>query len=178
MNPHSILAVPAILLLLTSFPAETPAPGAAPTWAEAPWVMPRDQFGKGLAFRCGISDCGREVVVHVRAKLGFCDCMNGIADDDHLDQISDVDLLGGGKPIAPGRSISVGAMEGRLRAYGSNRSGLRGESLLTLAIRDRCDVIVATAVVGGVNPHSQEAAVLSLLDTNKVRSWAERTLGL
>lgn len=178
MNRHRLLAAPAILLLLTSYPADPGSLTATSRWVETPWAMPRDQFGKGLAFRCGVSDCGREVVVHVRAKLGFCDCMNGITDDDHLDQIGDADLLGGGKPMAQGRLVSVGPMDGRLRAYASERTGLRTMSLLTLAVKERCDVIVATAVVNGANPLAQEAAMLSLLNSDKVRGWAERALGL
>ena len=53
-----------------------------------------DQWGKGKAFRCKASDCGGEVTVYVRAKIGFCSCITGVSDDEELDRISDYDLLG------------------------------------------------------------------------------------
>ena len=49
------------------------------------------------------SDCGGEVTVYVRAKIGFCSCITGVSDDEELDRISDYDLLGNSsRARAPG----------------------------------------------------------------------------
>ena len=65
-----------------------------PAWTEVAWPFPIDQWGKGKAFRCKAADCGTEVNLYIRAKIGFCNCTTGVADDDELDRISDFDLLG------------------------------------------------------------------------------------
>ena len=51
-------------------------------------------------------------------------------------------------------------------------------SALSIAFNDRCDVIVATAVIGGAEPAAREAAVLAFLNGDLVLRWAENTLGL
>ena len=56
-----------------------------PVWTEVQWPFPVDPWGKGKAFRCKAGDCGSEVNLYVRAKLGFCNCTTGIADDTDLD---------------------------------------------------------------------------------------------
>ena len=40
------------------------------------------------------ADCGTEVNIYIRAKIGFCNCTTGVADDEELDRISDFDLFG------------------------------------------------------------------------------------
>ena len=89
-----------------------------PAWSETPWPFPIDQWGKGKAFRCKPADCGSEVVVYVRAKIGFCNCSTGVSDDEELDRISDYDLLGNKLSAqGPGREIKVAWMNGRSRAF-------------------------------------------------------------
>ena len=47
-------------------------------------------------------DCGTEVKIYLRAKLGSCNCTTGVADDAELDRMSDFDLVGGEvSPSAP-----------------------------------------------------------------------------
>src|SRR3954451_10492094 len=57
-----------------------PAP-LAPVWTDAKWPFPIDQWGTGRAFVCKAADCGTEVTLYLRAKLGFCNCTTGVADD-------------------------------------------------------------------------------------------------
>jgi hypothetical protein len=65
-----------------------------------------DQWGLGKAFVCRAADCGSEVRVYVRAKLGFCNCATGVATDDDLDRMSDFDLVGGDvTPLASGEPV-------------------------------------------------------------------------
>ena len=51
-----------------------------PAWSEIAWPFPLDQWGKGKAFRCKSADCGTEITVYVRAKIGFCNCSTGVSD--------------------------------------------------------------------------------------------------
>jgi hypothetical protein len=152
---------------------------AKPVWSETAWPFPIDQWGKGKAFRCKAADCGTEVNVYVRAKIGFCNCTTGVADDEELERISDFDLAGRQLSAqGPGRPISVAWMKGRSRSYAVDEAGPAGRSALSVGFNDRCDAIVATAVVGRERPDAVEPAVLEFLNSKTVLRWAEVTLGL
>jgi len=148
-------------------------------WTEAAWPFPIDQWGRGKTFVCKAADCGAEVTLYIRAKIGFCNCATGVADDEELDRISDFDLFGNQlTAIAPGRPITVAWMKGRSRTFligGAERSG---QSALSIGFNDRCDAIIATAVVPHRRPTAVEPAVLDFLNSRTVLRWAEVTLGL
>ncbi len=150
-----------------------------PAWNEAPWPFPMDQWGKGKAYRCKASDCGTEVSVYVRAKIGFCNCATGVSDDEELDRISDYDLLGG-NPVAfePGRPIAIGWMKGRSRAFRVVGAQGTGPAALSVGFNDRCDAIVATAVLGREKAATMEPAVVEFLNSKTVLHWVEVALGL
>jgi hypothetical protein len=94
------------------------ATAARPLWTEAKWPFPIDQWGTGRAFNCKAADCGTEVKLYLRAKLGSCNCTTGVADDVDLDNMSDFDLVGGEvSPLGSGRPITIAGMKGRSRAY-------------------------------------------------------------
>jgi len=40
-------------------------------WSEVKWPSPLDQWGTGRAFVCRAADCGAEIDLYLRAKLGF-----------------------------------------------------------------------------------------------------------
>src|ERR1044071_2098806 len=108
-----LLGGAAALLAWSDWPRLALAGAPQPVWSETDWPFPTDQWGKGKAFRCAARDCGTDVQVYLRAKLGFCNCTTGVADDDELDRISDYDLLG--NKLAgrgAGRPIAVGWMKG------------------------------------------------------------------
>jgi len=150
-----------------------------PVWSEVAWPFPMDQWGKGKAFRCPAGDCGTEVNVYIRAKIGFCNCATGVSDDEELDRISDFDLFGNKlSPLAPGREISVAWMKGRSRPFAIDGPRAAGPSALSVGFNDRCDAIVATAVLGNDKPAAVEPAVLEFLNSRTVIRWAELTLGL
>jgi hypothetical protein len=46
------------------------------------------------------------VNIYLRAKLGFCNCTTGVADDDDLDRMGDLYLIGD-SPLGAGRQINV-----------------------------------------------------------------------
>ncbi len=50
------------------------APPSHPQFSEVQWPYPADEWGKGKAFRCAAADCGVEVNLFIRAKIGFCNC--------------------------------------------------------------------------------------------------------
>ena len=150
-----------------------------PVWTEVAWPFPTDPWGRGRAFRCKAADCGGEVHLYLRAKAGFCNCTTGVADDEELDRVGDLDLVGPERSaLSPGRPIAVHWMNGRSRGYAVGGRGAQGASVLSIAFNDRCDVIVATAAVRAPEPAAHEAAVLDFLNGDLVRRWAEITLGI
>jgi hypothetical protein len=147
-----------------------------PVWTEGTWPFPIDQWGQGWAYECKAADCGTDVNLYLRPKIGFCNCQTGVADDEELDRVSDVDLVGSkGSELGPGRPITVHGMKGRSRGYAVGAPSAK--SVLSLAFNNRCDVIVAT-VVAGDEPVAQEQVVLEFLNGDLVRGWAEAVLGL
>jgi hypothetical protein len=147
-------------------------------WTQVKWPFPLDLWGPGLAFRCKSTDCGSEVYLYLRAKIGFCNCTSAI-DDEMVDRIGDVDLLASERAaLGPGRTIDVRSMKGRSRGYAVGGRGATAKSALSIAFHDRCDLIVATAAIGGDQPSAHEDAVLEFLNSDLVMRWAEVTLGL
>jgi hypothetical protein len=149
-----------------------------PVWTEAAWPFPIDQWGQGWAFQCNAADCGIEVDLYLRPKIGFCNCQTGVADDEELDRVSDVELVGSeSSALGPGRPITVHWMKGRSRGYKIGAPAAKSKSVLSLAFNNRCDVIVATVVAGDA-PVAQEQAVLEFLNGDLVLRWAQAVLGL
>ena len=152
---------------------------SAAVWTEVPWPFPMDQWGKGKAFACRAADCGTQVTVYIRAKIGFCNCTTGVADDEELDRISDFELIGSqATPQGAGRPIAVAWMKGRSRGYSIGGANRPGKSALSVAFNDRCDAMVATVVTGHQRPSVVEPAVIEFLNGKTVLRWAEVTLGL
>jgi hypothetical protein len=150
-----------------------------PVWAEAGWPFAMDQWGTGKAFRCAAKDCGSEISIYLRPKIGFCNCTTGVADDEELERVADFDLFRNGQTaLAQGRPIEVRWMKGRSRPYAFAGPSLHQKSTLTIAFNERCDVIIATAVTGESNPAEVEPLVLGFLNGDIVIHWAEKTLGL
>ena len=146
-------------------------------WAEVAWPFLMDQWGNGTAFRCKAEDCGAEIVLYLRPKIGFCNCATGVSDDAELERVADVSLLDDRyMALAPGNAIKVGRMEGRSRPYVVERAAR--DKVLAIAFNERCDVIVATAVIGHEQPARFEPAVLAFLNGDTVLRWAEVKLGL
>jgi hypothetical protein len=167
-----------LLLARDSAPDRASVAPPQPVWNEVAWPFPMDQWGKGKAFRCNAADCGTEVNVYIRAKIGFCNCTTGVADDEELDRISDFDLFGNKlTALGPGQPIGVAWMKGRSRAFSIAGSSAQ-KSALSVGFNDRCDAIVATAVLRDGRPAAIEPAVLAFLNSRTVLRWAEVTLGL
>jgi hypothetical protein len=152
---------------------------APPTWVEFKWPFAIDQWGTGRAFACTAVDCGAEVKLYIRAKLGSCNCATGVADDGDLDRMSDFDLIGGEVlPLGAGRPIAIGWMKGRSRGYALTARNPPGKSALSVVFNDRCDMIVATALLPHDRPAEIEPRVMEFLNSTNVLHWAEIALGI
>jgi hypothetical protein len=174
------VAAIAVAASLSSEVANESAAGVIhPVWTEANWPFPRDPWGKGKAYRCKAADCGSEVQVYVRAKLGFCNCVTGIADDTDLEKMGDLAIIGGEvEPLGVGGQIKVGSMHGRSRVYGVRGTQSRHEFAISLAFNQRCDMVAALALFQRDDAPSIEPVVLDFLNSEAVRKWTEITLGL
>jgi hypothetical protein len=158
---------------------EAVAPPSHPVWAEAQWPFAMDEWGKGKAFRCLAADCGAEVNLYIRAKIGFCNCTTGVSDDDELNRLSDFNLMGDKLSVlGPGHPIAVAWMTGRSRSYAAVGPLRAGQSALAVAFNDHCDAIVATIVVAHDRPTIIEPSVIEFLNSKTILHWAEVTLGL
>ena len=174
----SVGSVLAAALAWFGLPPHAAATAIVPVWTEATWPFPIDQWGKGKAFRCKAADCGTEVNIYLRAKMGFCNCTTGVADDEDLDRMGDLVLVGEVSPLGTGRPISIAWMKGRSRAYTLNARNPTGKTAISVVFNERCDMIAATAVLGHDRPAAIEPSVIEFLNGNTVMRWAENTLGL
>jgi len=148
-------------------------------WSEVKWPFPLDQWGLGRAFRCGADDCGTEVNLYLRAKIGFCNCTTGVSDDEELDRVGDLEMLSEKfVGITEGRPITVGWMNGRSRPYVVTMRYAPPLAALAIGFNDKCDVAVATVVADRVHLAEAERAAVEFLNSKLVLRWAEVELGL
>ena len=140
-------------------------------WREIAWPFPRDGWPAGRAFRCETEACGGEVEVYVRPKIGFCNCDTGVADDDEVDRVADLDLMSERfVPLEAGTVVRVAGMEGRTRAYDLHLADRSRHTAVGIAVSRRCDLLVAVAKGAGVAPDVQRAA-LDLLGSRDMARW-------
>ena len=138
-------------------------------WQEIAWPFPRDGWPAGHAFRCGA--CGDAVEVYVRPKIGFCNCDSGVADDDEVDRVADLDLMSERfVPLEEGRVVRVADMPGRIRAYDLRMADGSQRAAVGIAVSRRCDLLVAVAQGRGEAKEVRRAA-LEFLDSSKMTSW-------
>src|SRR5438105_12188485 len=85
-------------------------------WQEIAWPFPRDGWPAGRALRWDAATCGTETELYVRPKIGFCNCDAGVADDDEVGRVADLDLISERfAPLAPGKAVRIADLSGRLR---------------------------------------------------------------
>jgi hypothetical protein len=140
-------------------------------WQEIAWPFPRDGWPAGRAFRCATGFCGDEIELYVRPKIGFCNCDSGVADDEEVDRVADLDLMGPHfVPLAPGRVIRIADMPGRLRSYDLQISDGARHAAVGMAVSRRCDLLVAVAQGKGTAPGIQRVA-LDFLASGDMARW-------
>jgi hypothetical protein len=140
-------------------------------WREIAWPFPRDGWPAGRAFRCETEACGGEVEVYVRPKIGFCNCDSGVADDDEVDRVADLDLMSERFAARePGHLVRVADMPGRIRAYDLGMQDGSRRTAVGIAVSRRCDLLVAVAQGKGAAADVQRAA-LEYLGSSDVTRW-------
>jgi hypothetical protein len=143
----------------------------AASWREIVWPFPRDGWPAGRAFRCGASQCGEAVELYVRPKVGFCNCDTGVADDEEVDRVADLDLMSERfAPLEPGQVIQIADMPGRSRSYDLLMSDGSQHTAVGIAVARRCDLLVAVAQGKGPASGVQRVA-LDFLGSNMLASW-------
>ena len=135
---------------------------AQPVFSEIKWPFPIDQWGFGRAYRCTPGQCGTEVTLFLRTKVGFCNCASGIADDNEIDRVADFDLLQGRvQPLGAGKPVTVAEIPGRTRLF--RIEGKAGSYALVIALSEYCDGFVATAVLEREPTPAIETAITNFL---------------
>ena len=146
-------------------------------WREIAWAFPRDGWPAGRAFRCRAEACGEGVEIYVRPKIGFCNCDTGVADDDEVDRVADLDLISEKfAPQAAGGVIHVAEMSGRSRAYDLDMSDGSRHPAIGIAVSHHCDLLVAVAQ-GGAPAAELQRAALAFLTTHQMHHWMMAALG-
>jgi hypothetical protein len=177
MRRAATIAVAVIALGASGVGAYQLAPQQAPAvhWHEIAWPFPRDGWPAGRAFRCEGGACdGAEL--YVRAKRGFCNCDSGVADDDEVDRVADLDLITPRfSATAPGEVVHVGEMRGRARRYDLAIHDGASHAAVGVALSRRCD-LVAAAAQGRADAGAMQHAMLAFLETQEMKTWVTAAL--
>jgi hypothetical protein len=143
-------------------------------WQEIAWPFPRDGWPAGRAFRC--ESCGG-VELYVRPKVGFCNCTTGVADDDEVDRVTDLDLIS--ERFAPARAgdvVRVADLAGRSRFYDLKMQDGADHTAIGIALSHRCDLLVAVAQ-GRVEQRELQRVALDYLASREMHGWMLASLG-
>jgi hypothetical protein len=151
---------------------------ATSSWSEQKWPFLIDQWGTGQAFDCAAERCGHELHLYLRAKIGFCRCATGVSDDDEIERVADLDLIGlDYKPLASGHPVGAGIMTGRARLFAVLRPMQSALPVLTIALSNKCNAIVATVVAETDGQSPVEAQAVDFLRSAAVQDWVEAQQG-
>ena len=146
-------------------------------WREIVWPFPRDGWPAGRAFHCAAATCGDEVEVYVRPKIGFCNCDTGVADDDEVDRVADLDLMSERfVPLEAGKVIRIADMPGRIRAYDLSMPDGSRHTAVGIAVSHRCDLLVAVAQGTGTAAGVERVA-LEFLGASEMTQWMIDAVG-
>ena len=144
-------------------------------WQEIAWPYPCDGWPAGRAFRC--DGCAGGIELYVRPKIGFCNCDSGVADDDEVDRVADLDLISERfAPLAPGKVIRVANLSGRSRAYDLDMPGGARHAAVGIAVSHHCDLLVAVAQ-GSARAGELQREALAFLTTEEMKRWMMAALG-
>jgi hypothetical protein len=150
-----------------------------PVWTEVKWPFLMDQWGEGKAFQCKAADCGAELNLYIRAKIGFCSSTIGIADDNELERLSDFDFMNDQvTALAGGHEIDVAGMKGRIRAYATANSTLSRPHAFSVAFNNNSDALVATVILKDGQLTAVEPMIIQFLNGSTIQHWVTLTLGL
>jgi hypothetical protein len=144
-------------------------------WQEIAWPYPRDGWPAGRAFRC--DGCAEPIELYMRPKIGFCNCDTGVADDDEVDRVADLDLISDRfAPLAPGQVIRVADLSGRARTYDLDMRGGVRHAAVGIAVSHRCDLLVAV-VQGRAHADELQREAVAFLTRKEIKRWMMAALG-
>jgi hypothetical protein len=147
-------------------------------WTEVQWPFRIDEWGLGRAFVCKAADCGSDIALYLRAKVGFCSCTTGVTDDDDLDRVADLTLLSNAfVGLATGHPVVAGTMTGRSRPYQVSLPLWRSQTAVAVVLHVQCDALVATIVTDRDRMAEAEQKGLAFLAGELVQQWARTELG-
>ncbi len=145
-------------------------------WHDIAWPFPRDGWPAGKAYRCSADACGGEMELYVRPKIGFCNCDSGVADDDEVDRVADVDLVNPQfRPLQVGAVTQIAGMPGRARAYEFPMGNGSPRRAVGMAVSRRCDLMVAV-VQGEASPADLQRRALDFLASREVAGWIKSVM--
>jgi hypothetical protein len=180
------VALAALVLVVTAFSSVAMVHFAAPgsggagqtQWQEIAWPFPRDGWPAGRAFRCDACGGGLGgVELYVRAKIGFCNCTTGVADDDEVDRVADLDLISPQFAAREaGSAVRVAGLAGRSRVYDLAMAGGARHAAVGIALSQRCDLLVAVAQ-GNVPAVELQRVAFDHLGSRELRRWMIAALG-
>jgi hypothetical protein len=174
---QSLTAFAVAVCLLAGVAGNQQARSNGESWREIAWPYPRDAWPAGRAFRCASELCGDETEVYLRPKIGFCNCDSGVADDDEVDRVADLDLISERfDPLEPGKPIRIAGMPGRLRAYQLSMPDGSRRSAVGIAVSHRCDLLVAVAQGNGA-VSAVERVALEFLGLDAMTRWMTSAMG-
>ena len=113
-------------------------------------------------------------MVYARVKMGMCDCVAGVADDEDLERVSDAILLSPRMtPEGPGEATELAGLKTRQRHYRMDGGG----ALAVLAGGRNCNAFVAMATARhDLSPQAMEA-VRTLITTPGMSRWVAKQGG-
>jgi hypothetical protein len=147
------------------------APDSGSAWRSIAWPFPRDGWPPGHAYRCPAASCGSEMELYVRPKIGFCNCDTGVADDDEVDRVADLDMISPRfRPLQQGEVVRIAGMPGRMRSYSLDMSNGSTRQAVGIAVSHQCDLMVA-AVQGEASASELQQRALKLLSSSDEAGW-------
>jgi hypothetical protein len=164
------------ICILASVAAYQVAHHAAGGWREISWPFPRDGWPAGRAYHCNAASCGDEIDLYVRPKIGFCNCDSGVADDDEVDRVADLDMVSDRfVPLAAGKVVHVADMAGRTRDYDLRMPDGSRRTAIGIAASKRCDLMVAVAL-GKSKSSTLQPQALAFLASEAMANWMNAAL--
>ena len=97
-----------------------------------------------------------------------------VSDDDEIERVGDLELIGPDyKALASGHPVTAGLMIGRARLYAVERPLQSALPVLTIALANKCDAIVATVTAEPQAQSVAEAHALDFLRSAAIQHWVE-----